>query len=133
MGVIRIVGCVFTLGFSGCVHAPVVKPEPVAVVLPAAKSPVTRVLEDFLAAVDAKDFSRALALTSASWRQRYTVEQFAADFATEPLASERVTRVRAALALPVQLTEHAASIPLGEGRVLRLLQEPDGFRVSALE
>ncbi len=122
------------MALVGCVRSlPPATPDAAPPIFSVAKSPVTGVLTDFLTAVDARDFDRALALTSASWRQRYSVEQFAADFASEPLAQERLARVRVALSLPVQVTGAAAAIELGEGRVLRLVLEPDGFRLSALE
>jgi hypothetical protein len=91
-------------------------------------------LTQFLDAADAGQFEAALALLSAPWRNKYTAKRFEDDFAKEPLAKERLSRARTALAKGGWVVDAGgAQLPLGEGRAVRLEREGDTYRVVALE
>ena len=101
---------------------------------PGVQEQAAAALGEFLDAADAGRFEAALAMLSASWRNRYTAERFAADFAHEPLAKERLARARSALERGAWVVDAGgAQLPLGEGRAVRLTREGDGYRVVALE
>jgi len=89
-------------------------------------------VRSFLAAVDGKDFAKALELLSGEWRARYTPEAFAADFAREPLAQQRVKALREALESPVRFTSRGAELPLKTGAVVLVLEQNE-YRISQLE
>jgi hypothetical protein len=91
------------------------------------------VLRSFVQAAEARRFSAVWALLGGELRARYTPERLEREFFEQPLAGERVKRAREALAGPARLDHGRASFPIGEGRAVVLEQEPDGFRVVALE
>lgn len=90
-------------------------------------------LERFLTAVEAGDFQAAYLLLAPAWRQRYTPARLEKDFQLEPLAKERLARVRAALGNPVAVSADGAQLPLGDGRAVRLVKEGGGYTIAALE
>lgn len=92
-----------------------------------------KALEAFLAAVDAQDFDKAYRRLSAPLRARYTPERLKADFATEPKAKERLDRIRASLDGKWQLTADGATLPLGEGKRVKLTREGGDLFVGAIE
>lgn len=92
-----------------------------------------KALEQFVGAVDRRDFQQAYLLLSQGWRDRYTPQRLEKDFAQEPLAKERVERARAALSGPWAVTAGGAELPLGEGKAVRLVKEGGAYKVAALE
>jgi hypothetical protein len=102
--------------------------------LAAAAATPERALGAFLDAAGAGDFTAAYALLAGPLRERYTPEALARDFRAEPEAASRLARARAALARPAERASDAeARFPLGPQRAVRLVREPDGWRVAALE
>ncbi|MFT3836139.1 MAG: hypothetical protein QM723_03965 [Myxococcaceae bacterium] len=92
-----------------------------------------KALETFLAAVDAQDFDKAYHRLSAPLRARYTPERLKADFSSEPKAKERLERIRASLDGKWQLTADGATLPLGEGKRVKLTREGGDLFVGAIE
>ena len=92
------------------------------------------VLVRFLDAVKADDWNTTWSLLSEPLRARYTPERLRADFRQEPLATERVRRVRLALEKgQVRVTATGAELPLGEDRAVLLVREAGEYRIAALE
>ncbi|MBI5066631.1 MAG: hypothetical protein HZB56_00205 [Deltaproteobacteria bacterium] len=94
------------------------------------------VLEQFAAAVEEGRWSEAWPLLSAAWRARTTPARLAADWtASGPVGPEAAARVRALLAAGTALAvgPREASLAVGQGRQARLVREPEGWRVEALE
>lgn len=90
-------------------------------------------LEQFLRAAEARDWPAAYALLAGPLRARYTPRLLGEDFAREPLARERLARLRAALASPLVLSATEARLPLGGERAARLVLEDGAWRLAALE
>jgi hypothetical protein len=55
------------------------------------------------------------------------------DFDAEPLAKERLVRVRQALNQPFAMTPSKAALVLGDEKVFTLVHDPDGWRILSLE
>lgn len=91
------------------------------------------VIARFLEAVDARKFADALALLSGDLQRRYTAQRLEQDFDAEPLAKERVERIRGAMKRELELGGAAARLPLAEGRAMTLVHEQAGWRIAALE
>lgn len=130
--------CAALLLLASCVTpAPVVRPvvnEPVPVAAPAGEDEKVRgVIRQFLAAVEARKFGAALALLSGDLQRRYGAARLERDFDAEPLAKERVERIRAAIDRAIKSDATRAALPLGEGRAVQLVHEREGWRISALE
>lgn len=128
------------LGFLvGCVTAPGptpirLAPAPV-VATPAAEDlgrPVREVLAAFLLATEARRFEQVRALLSRPLRQRYPVERLERDFGAEPRAAERLAQIQKCAA-PLLVSPESASLEWAPGRSLRLVREPEGWRIAALE
>jgi hypothetical protein len=121
-----------------CAHAP--PPAPVAPALPAPPpvaapkvDPARDTIDRFLAAARGGRFEEALALLARPLRERYgAAERLAADFKAEPLAGERLEQL-ARTSAPAIVAGDTASLEWSPGRRLRLVREPDGWRVAALE
>jgi len=107
--------------------------EATAAAQPSDAAVARKTLEQFLAAVDAQDFNEAYRRLSAPLRARYTPERLKADFTAEPKAKERIERMRAALDGKWQLTADGATLPLGEGKRVRLTREGGELFVGAIE
>lgn len=90
-------------------------------------------LARFLDAADAGDFTAAYGMLSEAWRARYTPALFARDFAAEPLAKERLSRAREALAAALVWGKDEVQLPLGGGKAVRLSREGGSYKVAALE
>jgi hypothetical protein len=88
------------------------------------------VLDRFVEAARAGRFTDAHRLLSARWRQRVSPARLAEDFAAEPLAGRRLAATAGAA---LRTSGSRAEAPLGEGRTLVLVEEPDGWRVDRLE
>lgn len=117
----------------GCATAPV-PPAPAPVAPPVlSQEPVRGAAERFLAVAEAARFDELLPLLAAPLRARYTPERLRADFAAEPLAGERLRRLRTALQGAYVQEGSRAWFPLGEGRAFLLEREGDAWRVAALE
>lgn len=87
----------------------------------------------FVSAAEKKDFESAYGQLSGALRARYTPQRLASDFSAEPLAVERLARVKAALAAPLRVIGNSAELPLGDGRAFRLVKEDGEWKVAALE
>ncbi|MBX7096571.1 MAG: hypothetical protein K1X89_02570 [Myxococcaceae bacterium] len=90
-------------------------------------------LGEFVSEVERRDFAAAWRSLSADLRARYTPERLSRDFGLEPLALERLARLKAGLGAPIVVEREAASLELGRDRVARLVLEADGWKVAALE
>jgi len=100
---------------------------------PSPRDAIRQALERFLAAVEGGDFEAAYRLLAPSWRARYTPWRLEQDFRLEPLARDRLARVRAALSGRVDIFPDGAQLPLGGGRAVRLVREGGGYTIAALE
>ena len=87
----------------------------------------------FLAAIDGGDFETVFGDLSAAWRGRYTPARLKADFSSEPAAVARLQRIRAALAGRWEVTLAGPQLPVGEGKLLRLVREGGALKVAAIE
>ena len=87
----------------------------------------------FVAAVEQRKFEDALQLLSVSLQARYSAERLALDYANEPLAAERVQRIKLSLHEPFKVTGGQAELPLPGARSFKLIREPEGWRIAALE
>jgi hypothetical protein len=129
------------LVLGGCVTAtpapvtpPVVTPEVVHGPVDGRADEVQRTLvQRFVDAAEKHDFDTAWRLLAEPLRDRYTPERLKADFEAEPLAGERLSRIRRALDQSFRVEGRRAFLELTGGRVLELVQEPTGWRVAALE
>lgn len=90
-------------------------------------------IEHFLAAVQSGDFDAVYTDLSASWRARYTPARLKSDFSSEPSATARLERIRAALPGSWELTATGPELALGAGLRLRLRREGGALKVVALE
>lgn len=125
----------------GCVTTDFVRqPDPKPCVeAPGTTSPqsdeqaIRATLTSFVTAVDAKNFEGALALIADDWRQRYSADRLARDFGGEPRGGQLVDRLRAALAAPLTISGDRASLPVGAGRVARIVRESTGWRIASLD
>lgn len=123
---------------SSCAHQPVVDDPPVTppkppVVVASQDDEVRAAAERFVAAAERRDFQTAYAMLSGPLRDRYTPERLAHDFDNEPLAKERLARIRAALAQPFAVTPAKAVLQLGAANAFTMSHEADGWRVASLE
>jgi hypothetical protein len=103
---------------------------------PAGSSAPEAVLERFAAAVEDGRWQEAWPLLSARWRARTTPSRLATDWASSgPVGPEAAARVRALLAsgAPLAVGPRQATLAVGQGRQARLVREPEGWRVEALE
>ncbi len=107
--------------------------EPTVAAEPSDAAQAKKALEAFLTAVDAQDFDKAYKKLSAPLRARYTPERLKSDFFAEPKANERLERIRASLDGKWQLTADGATLPLGEGKRVRLTREGGDLFVGAIE
>ena len=89
--------------------------------------------EAFLQAAERGDHRAVWKLLAPELRARYVPERLAADFAVEPLAKERLARVRAALDQGFTVRGDQATLALGAGRAFVLVKEQGAWRVAALE
>jgi hypothetical protein len=88
-----------------------------------------------LEALRAGRWAQAESLLSARWRAGYTPQRLAADYAgSGPVGSEAVVRAAAALAAGAafEVSAGRAVLSSAKGQAV-LLDEPDGWRVDALE
>ena len=94
------------------------------------------VLDRFVRSLEAGRFDEAHPLLGERWRARSTPRRLAADSASAgPVGRDALERLRALLdaGVPVEVTGGEATLAAGEGRRARLLREPGGWRVDALE
>jgi hypothetical protein len=116
---------------SSCATTSAATPTPAEEARPIASARAT--VEAFLAAAEARDFERVFPLLARAWRERYGhAARLAQDFEAEPLATERVTRIKAALAKLAERDE-AAVLEWAPGHTLRLVREPEGWRITQLD
>ncbi|MDP1914899.1 MAG: hypothetical protein Q8L14_01550 [Myxococcales bacterium] len=127
---------------TGCVGAEFVRqPDPKPCVEPAAtpaKSPeveaeAREAFASFIGAVERSDFDGAFRLLDASLKRRYSPERLKSDFALEPRGVALVSRLKVALARPVQLAGDRATVVVAEGRVALAVRESDGWHVASLD
>lgn len=91
-------------------------------------------LEQFLRAAGRGDFEIAYRLLASPLRARYTPARLAADYsAVRGLAHEKLARLQARGESSWRIGVDQASLPVGEGRSARLVREPEGWRIAALE
>lgn len=126
------------LVLAACVTAPTpVKPdpEPKIVVAPVADSQAElhSVVNAFISATEARRFELVLALLAQPLRARYSAALLERDFGADPVAPERLSRLKLKSNQPLQEAQEGASLEWAEGRSLRLVHEPEGWRISALE
>jgi hypothetical protein len=113
-------------------------PRPVAPAVPGAgATPAGReVLLRFARAVEGGRWDEAWPLLSSRWRAATSPRRLAADFRDAgPVAREAVERVVAMLAdgAPLGAAPGQLRLAVGPGRWARLVEEPGGWRVDALE
>ncbi len=127
---------------TGCVGTEFVRqPDPKPCVdsaVPAAKTPEVEAearaaLTAFVDAVERKDFDGAFRLLDATLKRRYSPERLKSDFALEPRGVALVSRLKGALARPLQLAGDRASVVVAEGRVALAVRESDGWHVASLD
>lgn len=127
---------------SGCVTTPAPMPVPIQPVPKPeirAQPPVDpqvavrAVVQSFIRATEGRHFDQVHALLSRPLRERYSVTQLERDFGADPLASERLAQIKLKSAAPLLETKESASLEWSVGRSLRLVREPDGWRIAALE
>ncbi len=99
---------------------------------PAAKGP-DEALRGFIQASENGQFELAYRLLAQPWRARYTPDQLKRDFELEPRSKDLLARARAALAEGGTTRGDLTEYPIGNGRAVRVVREPEGFKVSALE
>ncbi len=87
----------------------------------------------FVEATEKKDYAAVRGLLVAPLRERYSAQRLAADHDREPLAKERVQRVKQALAKPFVLEGSRAHLPLDSAHALELIKEDGAWRIAALE
>lgn len=90
-------------------------------------------LSHFLEAAEAHDWDAVWRDLAADLRARYTPARLAADHALIPSVGERLKRARLAQARPPRYEGNVALFPVGPGKAVRLVQEGEGYKVSALE
>ena len=123
---------------AGCVTArtPVpVKPLPTPEVFAPpvdSQGALREVVASFVTATEARRFEQVRALLARPLRDRYSARTLERDFGADPQASERVAQIKKATASVVE-TKDVAALEWSEGRLLRLVREPEGWRISALE
>ena len=126
---------------SACAHQTATDPKPldtiVTVVPPITAitdAEVRSVATRFVAAAEKHDFATAYSLLSGTLRDRYTPERLAHDYEAEPLAGERLARIRAAaLTESFSIGDRKATLPLGARSQLTMVKEGSEWRVSSLE
>ncbi len=127
------------LVFASCVTAPTPLPTPPdagAAVLVAPiddQAAVRTVVQRFVMAAEAGRFEEVLCLLSKPLRDRYSAELLTRDFGTDPLASARLAQIKSKASGEFLKTNETASLEWASGRSLRLVHEPEGWRISALE
>ncbi len=132
-------GAGLILVLAGCVSSPrpvpvVVKPvEIVAKPAVDSQAELRAVLQAFVTAAETKRFSDVHALLAKPLRDRYSVDQLSVDFLAEPLASARLAQIKLKSEAPFAESKASASLEWASGRAVRLVREPDGWRVAALE
>ena len=130
LAVLLLAGCVTTPAPLPGKPAPT-KADPVVAAEPAAA--VRAVVEAFIVAVEAGRFDQVWPLLAKPLRERYSVELLARDFEADPLAGARIAELKHKSNAPLLEGKDAASLAWAEGRSLRLVKEPDGWRIAALE
>jgi hypothetical protein len=105
-------------------------------------SEAAEVLGRFTTALRAGRFGEAWPLLSTRWRERTTPEQLAADWrgggsvpaeAADRVASLLASGARPALAPARPGQPRSCALAVGPGRAARLIEQPGGWRVDALE
>jgi hypothetical protein len=119
-------------------QAPATRPPEAASPSPRPDAPAAAgaVLRRFVAGLEAGRWTEAWTLLSARWRATTTPTGLAADFRTAgSVAREEVERVTALLAsgTPLSVQGGDAWLVIGAGQRARLVAEPGGWRVDALE
>ena len=130
LAVLLLAGCATTLAPLPEKPAPT-KPAPVVAAEPAAA--VRAVVEAFIVAIEAGRFDQVWPLLAQPLRERYSVESLARDFGADPLAGARIAELKHKSNAPLVEGKESASLPWAAGRSLRLVKEPDGWRIAALE
>jgi hypothetical protein len=91
-------------------------------------------LEQFLEAAGRGDFEAAFRLLASPLRARYTPARLASDYAAvRGLAQDKLARLRASLGADWRIGADEACLRVGEGKSARLVREPEGWRIAALE
>lgn len=100
---------------------------------PGLEAQAKQTLDAFAAAVESRDFARALSLMAAGWRGRYTAQRLADDFSNEPLAKERLIRAKTAAGGPWVAAGAGVTASVGAGKAVRLVREGETLKVESLE
>ncbi len=91
-------------------------------------------LDQFLKAAERGDFEAVYRLLASPLRARYTPARLASDFsAVRGLAQDKLARLRACPQSAWRVAADQAFLPVGDGKSARLVREPDGWRLAALE
>lgn len=124
------------LTISGCMHdQPGIVPKTADT--PAQTNPndaePRAVALGFVEATEHHDFEAVYLTLSSKLRDRYTPARLRADFEAEPLATERIDRIRASLSKPFTVTATTAVLQGGETRALKLVREEGAWRILEIE
>ena len=123
----------------GCPPPPERRPDaPVTppVSQPAAPKPDAEpraVAERFLAAAEKGEWAAVLPLLARPLRERYSADRLGEDFKREPLAKDRLAKLRAALPSAFAVEGDQARLPLEGAKAFRLVRERGAWFVAALE
>ncbi len=132
-----IAGAVLLAGLGGCssprMGGATAPGEMGPVSLPQAAMGPDEALRQFIQASEGGEFERAYRLLAQPWRARYTADQLKRDFELEPRSKDLLLRARAALAEGGTTRGDLTEYPIGNGRAVRVVREPEGFKISALE
>ena len=91
------------------------------------------VLSSFVEDALSHRFDLAYPLLAASLRDRYTPQTLERDFGLDPNATVRLERARKALQSPPERQGDEVTFRLENGWTVRLVREPMGYRIAALE
>lgn len=87
----------------------------------------------FVASTEAGDFETAFSLLAGPLRARYSVARLREDFQRDPLARQRLERLRRALNRRSAVDEEGASFPVEGGGAARLVREEGEYRIASIE
>lgn len=127
------------LVLAGCVTTPTpisTHPDAGTAVMPPVadrQGAVRAVVQSFVLATEAGRFDEVLSLLAKPLRDRYTKENLERDFGADPLASARLSQIKLKSSGPFVEAKDSASLEWSAGRSLRLVYEPEGWRIAALE
>ena len=91
-------------------------------------------MEAFIEAAKRGDFEVCYQALASPLRERYTPSRLAQDFtAVKGTAEDKLERAKAALAHEPRMESGRAEFAISDRKAVKLVYEPDGWKVSALE